>query len=124
MVRTLTSFILGVVIVPSVCSTSRQATPRQPSSTASASPTGPPPTISTGIVEFTGRIPRRVAPALHFDGAVTRTWRSSSGFGRCLEAARDVSVQLIDVFGLEPCTERVIVDTGIQRFRQHQQIAE
>jgi hypothetical protein len=47
--RVFTSFILGDVIVLSVCSTSSQAMPRQPSSLASAKPTGPPPTISTGI---------------------------------------------------------------------------
>ena len=43
-----TSFIFGVTIVPSPCSMSVQAMPRQPSSPASASPTGPPPTIRTG----------------------------------------------------------------------------
>ena len=47
-VRVLTSFIFGVVIAPSVCSTSSQRMPRQPRSPASASPTGPPPTIRTG----------------------------------------------------------------------------
>src|SRR4029079_16669028 len=48
MVRTFTSFIFGVTMVPSPCSTSRHGTPRQPSSPASARPTGPPPTIRTG----------------------------------------------------------------------------
>src|SRR5215470_4823841 len=49
MVRIFTSFIFGVTIVPSPCSISVQAMPRQPSSPASASPTGPPPTIRTGV---------------------------------------------------------------------------
>src|SRR5512135_625213 len=49
MVRVLTSFIFGVAIAPSLCSTSSQRMPRQPSSAASANPTGPPPTISTGM---------------------------------------------------------------------------
>src|SRR5512132_597704 len=53
MVRTFTSFILGVMIVPSPCSISEHAIPRQPSSQASASPTGPPPTMRTGVL-FTG----------------------------------------------------------------------
>ena len=48
MVRMPTRSILGCSIEPSVFSISVQATPRQPSSPASASPTGPPPTISTG----------------------------------------------------------------------------
>src|SRR5437763_15558979 len=49
MVRIFTSFIFGVTIVPSPCSRSVQAMPRQPSSPARASPTGPPPTIRTGV---------------------------------------------------------------------------
>src|SRR5262245_17202750 len=49
MVRTLTSFILGVLIFPSVCSTRRHSMPRQPKSAARASPTGPPPTINMGV---------------------------------------------------------------------------
>jgi hypothetical protein len=56
-VRVLTSFIFGVAILPSPCSISMQATPRHPSSTARASPTGPPPTIKTGI--FDGYTSRR-----------------------------------------------------------------
>src|SRR5262245_22922344 len=48
-VRTFTSFILGVLIRPSVCSTRTHLIPRQPRSAASASPTGPPPAISTGV---------------------------------------------------------------------------
>jgi RNA-directed DNA polymerase len=49
MVRIFTSFIFGVTIVPSPCSMSVQAIPRQPSSHARAKPTGPPPTIRTGL---------------------------------------------------------------------------
>ena len=41
--------IRGWVMRPSVFSTSVQGTPRQPRSPAMASPTGPPPTISTGV---------------------------------------------------------------------------
>ena len=48
-VRVFTSFIFGVTIEPSPCSMRVQATPRQPSSAASAKPTGPPPTIRTGV---------------------------------------------------------------------------
>src|SRR5262249_8068668 len=40
--------IFASTIVPSPRSMSRHGTPRQPSSTASARPTGPPPTMSTG----------------------------------------------------------------------------
>src|SRR4051812_46024115 len=54
MVRTLISFIFGVVIAPSPCSISSQGTPRQPRSAASAKPTGPPPTISTGTLRTLG----------------------------------------------------------------------
>ena len=49
MVRTPTRSIFGCSIAPSVFSIRVQGTPRQPSSPASARPTGPPPTISTGI---------------------------------------------------------------------------
>src|SRR5215471_8023995 len=56
MVRIFTSFIFGVTIAPSLCSTSMQAMPRQPSSPASASPTGPPPTIRTGCFGTRTRI--------------------------------------------------------------------
>src|SRR2546426_79731 len=56
MVRMFTSFIFGVTIVPSPCSTRMQGTPRQPSSPARASPTGPPPTIRTDVF-FTGKFP-------------------------------------------------------------------
>ena len=48
-VRVFTSFIFGVTMLPSPCSMSVQAIPRQPSSAASAKPTGPPPTIRTGV---------------------------------------------------------------------------
>src|SRR5262249_61471923 len=49
MVRIFTSFIFGVAIVPSPCSMSVQAIPRQPSSHARLKPTGPPPTMRTGV---------------------------------------------------------------------------
>src|SRR5262245_15244013 len=52
MVRTFTSFIFGVAIAPSLCSISVHAMPRQPSSHASASPTGPPPTMRTGVLSM------------------------------------------------------------------------
>src|SRR5579863_5290018 len=49
MVRTLTSGIFGGCSLFSRLSTSKVSTPRRPKSAASASPIGPPPTISTGI---------------------------------------------------------------------------
>src|SRR5262245_29809544 len=54
MVRMFTSFIFGVTMVPSPCSISVQAIPRQPSSHARAKPTGPPPTIRTGVLCMRG----------------------------------------------------------------------
>src|SRR5262249_44020983 len=54
MVRGPTMSILGCSMAPSVFSISTQGTPRQPSSPASASPTGPAPTISTGVRSFGG----------------------------------------------------------------------
>ena len=49
MVRTLTSSIFAGPTTLSFFSTSNVRTPRRPRSDASASPIGPPPTISTGI---------------------------------------------------------------------------
>src|SRR6184192_3840349 len=49
MVRGPTMSIFGCSMLPSVFSISVQGTPRQPSSPASASPTGPAPTMSTGV---------------------------------------------------------------------------
>src|SRR4051812_14549940 len=48
-VRVFTSFILGWLMTPSPCSISTQRTPRQPRSSAKASPTGPPPTMMTWV---------------------------------------------------------------------------
>src|SRR5437660_4028318 len=57
MVRMFTSFILGILIVPWPCSMRVHATPRQPSSHARAKPTGPPPTIRTGVLCMFGKRP-------------------------------------------------------------------
>src|SRR5262245_58836731 len=125
MVRTLTSFIFGVVIVPSVCSTSRHAIPRQPSSTASASPTGPPPTINTGILEFTGQVPARVSSGERAATIEARLGRpSASGLGGRVSFVGDVFVQLVDVFRFQLRAERVVVDAGVQGLGQDQQVAE
>src|SRR6266568_1473775 len=50
MLREETMLCFGTVTEPSRFSTSMQSTPRSPSSQASASPTGPPPTMSTDVV--------------------------------------------------------------------------
>src|SRR6516165_9866852 len=55
MVRGPTMSIFGCSMAPSVFSISTQGTPRQPRSPASASPTGPAPTISTGVCSLVGR---------------------------------------------------------------------
>ena len=46
--------ILASTISPSPCSTSVHGTPRQPRSSASARPTGPPPTMRTGVMRDAG----------------------------------------------------------------------
>src|SRR5262249_32162045 len=54
MVRGPTMSIFGCSMAPSVFSISLQGTPRPPSSPASARPTGPAPTISTGVCTLVG----------------------------------------------------------------------
>src|SRR5688572_15020936 len=49
MVRAFSAVARGCPMLPSPCSTTVHATPRQPRSAASPSPTGPAPTISTGV---------------------------------------------------------------------------
>src|SRR5712691_12095318 len=58
MVRGPTMSIFGCSIVPSDCSISVQGTPRHPSSPASASPTGPAPTIRIGVRSLMPARPR------------------------------------------------------------------
>src|SRR6266481_3625972 len=57
MVRGPTMSIFGCSMTPSVFSISVQGTPRQPRSPASASPTGPAPTIRIGVRSGTGASP-------------------------------------------------------------------
>src|SRR5262249_51576798 len=85
MVRTPMRSIFGCSILPSVFSMSVQATPRQPRSPASASPTGPAPTIRTGVrVAVMGeRFRRRLvsfATSIRAPGAARR----DGGFGPSL----------------------------------------
>src|SRR5688572_3812157 len=49
MVRAFSAVARGCPMLPSPCSTTVHSTPRQPRSPASPSPTGPAPTISTGV---------------------------------------------------------------------------
>src|ERR1700710_2525076 len=62
MVRGPTMSILGCSMAPSVFSISVQAMPRQPSSPASASPTGPAPTIRTGVRSLTRSVSTPASP--------------------------------------------------------------
>src|SRR5688500_1375060 len=60
--------ILASTMRPSPCSMSVHGTPRQPSSIASARPTGPPPTINTGVsTAQLERLAVQVFGALHAD---------------------------------------------------------